>query len=72
MTACVILHNMIVEDERDLEFEFNYDNVGSRVKPARDTDEITAFLETYWQIEDRDTHQLCNDLIEYRWQLYGE
>ena len=71
ITTCVILHNMIVEDERDLDLEYNYDNVGSRVKPARDVDEITAFLETYQKIENRDTHnQLQYDLIEHWWQLY--
>lgn len=35
MTGCVILHNMIIEDERDLDLPFEYDNVGSRVKPHR-------------------------------------
>ena len=45
MTACVILHNMIIADERDLDLEYNHDNAGSRVKPVRDADEITAFLE---------------------------
>jgi hypothetical protein len=73
MTACVILHNMIVEDERELDLEYNYDNVGSRAKPARDADEISAFLDTYRNIENRDSHnQLQHDLIEHQWQLYGE
>ena len=52
--------------------EFFYDNIGRRVKPARNPDEIAAFLETYRQIEDHDTHQqLREDLIEHQWQLYG-
>ena len=38
MTCCVILHNMIIEDERDLDLELSYDNVGSHVKPARNPD----------------------------------
>lgn len=33
MTTCVILHNMIIEDDRDLNLEPFYDNVGRRVKP---------------------------------------
>ena len=71
MSSFVIVHNMIIEDERDLNLEFFYDNIGRRVKPARNPDEIAAFLETYKQIEDRDTHQqLCNDLIEHEWNLY--
>jgi hypothetical protein len=28
MKACVILHNMIIEDERDMNLEFFFDNVG--------------------------------------------
>jgi hypothetical protein len=46
MVACVILHNMIPEDERDLNLGFFYDNVGSIVKPIRNPNRIQAFLET--------------------------
>jgi hypothetical protein len=56
MVARVILHNKIIEDERDLDLELYYDNVGSRVKPARDADEITAFLDIYRKIENRNSH----------------
>uniref|UniRef100_A0A453I243 Uncharacterized protein n=1 Tax=Aegilops tauschii subsp. strangulata TaxID=200361 RepID=A0A453I243_AEGTS len=56
MTCCVILHNMILEDERGMDLEFFYDNVGSRVKPARDPNHIRAFLQTYKEIENADTH----------------
>ena len=45
--ACVILHNMIIDDERDLNLELFYDNIDSRVKPTRNSDEINAFLKTY-------------------------
>ena len=44
MTCYVILHNMILEDEREMNLEFFYDNVGSHVKPARDPNRIRAFL----------------------------
>jgi hypothetical protein len=72
MTCCVILHNVIIEDERDLNLEFFYENVGSRVKPQRNPDRIQAFLETYRQIENSATHtHLNNDLIEHHWQLHG-
>ena len=73
MTDCVILHNMIIEDERDLDLEFFYDNIGCRVKPQRNPNRIQAFLETYRQIEDKATHtQLHEDLVEHHWQLYGK
>ena len=66
MTCCVILHNIILEDERGLNLEFFYDNVGSRAKPARDPNRIRAFLQTYEEIENADTHfQLQKDLIEH-------
>ena len=64
---------MIIEDERDLDLEFFYDNIGSRVKPQRNPNRIQAFLETYRQIEDKATHtQLHKDLVEHHWQLYGK
>ena len=56
MTCCVILHNMILEDERGLNLEFFYDNVGSRVKLVRDPNRNRAFLRTYKEIENADTH----------------
>jgi hypothetical protein len=63
---------VIVEDERDLNLEFFYENVGSRVKPQRNPDRIQTFLETYRQIENSATHtHLNNDLIEHHWQLHG-
>jgi hypothetical protein len=65
VTACVILHNMIIEDERDLSLEFFFDNVGSRWRPKRYPDRIHAFLEIFRQIEDSDSlSQMQNDLIK--------
>ena len=72
MTACVILHNMILEDEKDKNLEFYFHNVGSRVKPQRNPDRVQAFLQTYREIEDKGTHkQLNDDLVEHHWQLFG-
>ena len=57
---------MIIEDERGVDLEFFYDNIGSRVKPQRNPNRIRAFLETYRQIEDKATHtQLHADLVEH-------
>jgi hypothetical protein len=72
MTYCVILHNIIIEDERGLDLEFFYDNVGTHVQPQRNPDHIHAFLETHRKIEDASTHeQLRKDLIEHQWMLKG-
>ena len=56
MTCCVILHNMILEDERGMNLELFYDNVGSRVKPARDPNHIRTFIQTNKEIENANTH----------------
>jgi hypothetical protein len=40
MTTCVILHNMIIEDEKNLNLEFFFDNIGTRVKPSKNPDKI--------------------------------
>jgi hypothetical protein len=72
MTTCVIMHNMIIKDEKDLDLEFFFDNVGTRVKPARNPDHIQAFLETYRDIENAGSHkQLQLDLIQHHWMRHG-
>ena len=64
---------MILEDERGMNLEFFYDNVGSRVKPVRDPNRIRAFLQTYKKIDNVDTHfQLQKNLIEHHWQRAGQ
>jgi hypothetical protein len=73
MTCCVILHNMIIEDERGLNLPCFYDNVGTRVRPERNPNRLEGFLQTYREIEDKTTHkQLVNDLIQHHWQLHGQ
>jgi hypothetical protein len=47
MIAYIILRNMIVADERHLTFPFQFDNIGSCVKPMRDPDRFKAFFELY-------------------------
>ena len=73
MTCCVILHNMIIEDERELNLPCFYDNVGTRVQPQRNPDRLEAFLAAHRSIEDAQTHhQLTQDLIDHHWQLHGQ
>lgn len=47
MTACVIMHNMIIEDERGQSEDFVYDHVGTPVKREQDEDRICKFLEMH-------------------------
>jgi hypothetical protein len=72
MTTYVILHNVIIEAERNLNLEFFFDNVGTQVKPSRNPNKIKAFLETYRNIENDGAHkQLPLDLIQHHWQRHG-
>ena len=73
MTACVIMHNMIIEDERGEPEDFNYEHVGTTVTPEKDEDWIKRFLEVHRKIEDRETHdQLHDDLVDHLWQRHGQ
>ena len=73
MRACVIMHNMIIEDERD-EDDFNYDVVGEKVKISHDsTLELEEFIQNYKNIKDQEVHtQLKDDLVEHLWQNHPD
>ena len=74
MKACVILHNMIVEDERDVNeaVELDYEQIDDNrsIKLSReDTNEFTEFIETHQCIRDHEIHfQFQSDLLEHLWQ----
>jgi hypothetical protein len=69
MTCCVILHDMIIDDERGLSFPCFYDNFGTRVPTQWNSDRIEVFLETHRLIENATTHaQLVYDLKMQHWQ----
>jgi hypothetical protein len=74
MRACIILHNMIIESERDRELdedEFAEPN-DSPIRRDRNGAELNAFMSAYRKIQDRPTsHRLQQDLIEHHWMLKG-
>jgi hypothetical protein len=72
--ACIILHNMIVEDEQDLYLgadEFDYDQINDiPLEPPsyEHIVELVDFIQNHHCIKDRETHsQLQLDLIEHLW-----
>ncbi|KAK9175120.1 hypothetical protein WN944_027126 [Citrus x changshan-huyou] len=76
MKACVIMHNMIVEDEhitKDIE-DLN-DDVSNEdwVKPSFErTIGIMEFIQNHHRIRSRENHsQLQKDLIEHLWKHQG-
>ncbi|KAL0016727.1 hypothetical protein SO802_003796 [Lithocarpus litseifolius] len=80
MKACIILHNMIVEDERDDNevVDLDYEQIDGVDNPPlqvlnEQSDGFLAYIERYERIRDQEIHfQLQSDLIEYLWKLQGE
>jgi hypothetical protein len=65
MRACVIMHNMIVEDERDIDPDERFDYGGENVQPShgKPTRTLAEFIEAHKRIRDKPTHfQLKEDL----------
>jgi hypothetical protein len=79
MLACIILHNMIIEDEKDIEdnsFDLNEEATTSTVQPSTITQGHDPVMEEVLQrnteIRDREAHrQLQSDLIDHIWQKFS-
>ena len=82
MRACIILHNMIVEDERDgytqfdvSDFQEAEDNGSSHVDLTYSTNmpsNIANMMSARTRIRDRKMHQqLKADLVEHIWRKFG-
>ncbi|TVU25793.1 hypothetical protein EJB05_28302 [Eragrostis curvula] len=73
MTACIIMHNMIVEDEKDEATNTNFDNIGTLANPSLGSNtEREAFVAAHHKLRDQAVHhQLQRDLIEHNWTRYG-
>ncbi|XP_042985320.1 uncharacterized protein LOC122313991 isoform X2 [Carya illinoinensis] len=75
--ACIILHNMIIEDERadNGEEEFEYEQLPETTHDpvsTGPTPEFNEFIQRHHALRDRRIHsQLQTDLIEHLWQQYG-
>jgi hypothetical protein len=74
MKICVILHNMIVEDERESpeDFEFDHSPVPAIVPERSQSADFSAFVQNVLNIQDEVAHhQLRNNLIKHLWELKG-
>ena len=71
MTCCVILHNMIVEDESDGVAQTNdFEAPGEQVEIPKDLNatQLMNFLQMHQNLRDHQVHtQLFNDLVERTW-----
>jgi len=74
MTSCIIMHNMIIEDERDIDapIEERVEVPIEEVEMTGDDDtRFQEFLAQHRQIKDREAHiELRNALIEHLWSQY--
>ncbi|XP_019194852.1 PREDICTED: uncharacterized protein LOC109188679 [Ipomoea nil] len=75
MSSCIIMHNMIIEDERDEQADIQGWNEAPapEVDIARDENIIfQEFLARHRQIKDKEAHYaLRNALIEHLWERYS-
>ena len=74
MTACVIMHNMIVENERDDAklFDQGWEFEGELVAPTPGLATDQQFSDVYAEMRDKPVHErLQNDLIEHMWVHLG-
>uniref|UniRef100_A0A453G362 DDE Tnp4 domain-containing protein n=4 Tax=Aegilops tauschii subsp. strangulata TaxID=200361 RepID=A0A453G362_AEGTS len=75
MKACIIMHNMIVDDERDSgPRDYNYDSMGVKVVPSRShAEQLSVFIQMNQRITNRAFHSLLqDDLVEHIWQKFGD
>jgi len=68
--ACVMLHNVTIEDGQNLNLEPSFDvreNITFRIRLL-----FEDYVEGTTQIENHDSHyNIWNDLIKHLWQLKG-
>nr|GMC84741.1 putative nuclease HARBI1 [Ipomoea batatas] len=79
MRACIIIHNMIVEDERDsydIDLNFTNESVNCNVSIPENSPShfirIEDYIRNHARIRNRPTnHRLQEDLIEEIWNRFG-
>jgi hypothetical protein len=73
MTACVIMHKMIVENERDDSiYDQGWDFQGELVEPAAGVASWEQFMHVTENLYDRHIHnRLQTNLIEHIWNVAG-
>jgi hypothetical protein len=78
MITAVILHNMIIKDERNTLFQNNHDyhqanSSEESASTASSQSDLDTFLMRYQAICNRSTHHMLKeDLIEHLWNLCGQ
>jgi hypothetical protein len=73
MTTCIILHNMIIEDERELANDRSFDRIDEQADPSFGSNRVRdSFVQRLHKVKNKSKHQqLQNDLTEHHWLRYG-
>jgi hypothetical protein len=74
MKACIIMHNMIIEDEGIVDPDERFDNGGDNVETSHEhIVDFDEFIENHINIRNNETHhQLREDLVEHLWQHHSD
>jgi hypothetical protein len=78
MKACIILHNIIIEDERGENvtegfFHYEQEEENPHIVLPEKTSCFIEFIRGHQHIKDQEAHsRLQSDLVEHIWQLKGE
>ena len=73
MHACVIMHNMIIENERGQDVDYShYELLGHPVRVRRRAERVSSFVASYHAIRRTKAHDdLQKDLIKEWWAWNG-
>jgi hypothetical protein len=74
MKACIIMHNMVIEDEGIVDPNELFDNGGDNVETSHEhIADFDEFIENHINIRNNETHhQLREDLVEHLWQHHSD
>ena len=74
MTACIIMHNMIIEDDRGKDVDHgHYELMGIPVQVRRTPERVASFIASYHTIRSNNAHdELQLDLMEEWWKWNGQ
>jgi hypothetical protein len=73
MTACIIMHNMIVENEVKVDPRERFSKGGDNVETSHEmTIDFQTFIDNHVKIRNSDTHCYSISVMEHMWQHHAD